>query len=94
MTSTIGYACGRCLVVRKAHYRPDFCGCGARFDRGAPLAMISVSIEADGMAIDIAPSVELFGDWPRDAADEITAAIAEMLDGDEDSARRADGRDT
>lgn len=80
----IGYVCGRCLVVREAHHHPDLCfRCGARFDRGAPLAMIHLDVGANALALDILPSIRWHGAWSATAQDVVADAVDRMFDAQE-----------
>lgn len=74
MPTTIAFCCGRCLDVKRAHYEPDACfACGARFDRGAPLAMLGIEIVVGatvdrvgvGVGVSAAPRerVDFLGEW-------------------------------
>lgn len=76
----VAYACGVCEDVRAAHWRPDFCGrCRARFDLGAPCAIVRLRFEiaaSDG-AIACTPSyaVEAIGPWRDDALERVREAF-------------------
>lgn len=64
----IAVACGTCSTVRGCHFVPDACfGCGARFHRGAPIALVSfdLGIRASGAGVAVSPTLdaEFIGPW-------------------------------
>lgn len=72
----IAVACGTCSTVRRCHFVPDACfGCGARFYRGAPVALVSfdIGLRASGAGVSVSPTLdaEFVGAWSTERRAEI-----------------------
>ena len=91
-TTLVGFGCGRCLTVKPAAYHPDACfDCGARFDRGAALALVRVTVDVGMAGIAIAPDVDFVGEWSVERQVAIVEAVAKLFDEDDDALRPVDG---
>lgn len=73
----ISALCGTCLDSTEAHHSPSACfrGCGARFDRGAPLALVMMEISRDGPAVTPTYEIDFRGTWSLD----MRASVREAL---------------
>jgi hypothetical protein len=77
------FACGRCCAVAEAKHRPHACfRCGARFDRGAPHALVRVDIDVDQLSLEIviAPHIEYRGHWTAGAELLVRDEVEALLD--------------
>ena len=64
----VGYMCGDCADVQRAHYEPTACFvCGARFDREARLALVWCTFRVEGLGVGFDVEPEYRGDWPDSA---------------------------
>lgn len=77
MDEIVAYACP-CGEVRAAHWRPDFCGrCHARFDLGAPVALVLLELDVTTSrgALELSPAyrVEYLGEWDVGARERVGA---------------------
>jgi len=60
----IGAICGACGCEMEATQAPDFCGaCRARFDKGAPLAMVYLDVSIAGVTIEPVTLIDYLGVW-------------------------------
>lgn len=50
--------------METATQAPDFCGaCRARFDKGAPLAMVYLDVSISGLTIEPVTLIDYLGAW-------------------------------
>jgi hypothetical protein len=76
----IATVCGTCGRVHAAHFTPDFCGaCHARFDRGAPIALLRLVLRTSSSqgALELSPGyeAEFRGPWSARIQREVAEAL-------------------
>ncbi len=87
--------CGVCLESKPAHYEPTCCfSCGARFERGAPIALVTIEIGARSSGGQVfierpAHRVVFRGAWTGEFRDLAMIRIAVGEDDDGPDARNA-----
>jgi hypothetical protein len=76
-------ACGYCGDVSRCDATPTACfKCGARFDRDAPLGLLSLDVDVGpDFQIQAVHRVELRGTWDTAVAAEARRALLELADG-------------
>lgn len=72
----VAIICGVCFSVRKCRHRPDFCGCGARFERDR-YAMLEVVVERVGTTFTNWMQTRFVGSWTTRERDALLGDLAE-----------------
>lgn len=73
----VAIACGTCGDVRSAHWCPTACfQCGARYESGAPHALVRVDLEVSMTSLMPRLELDLIGAW----SPEVLALVRETLD--------------
>lgn len=72
----VAIVCGLCLSIRPCRHRPDFCGCGARFERDR-YAMLEVTVERVGTTFTNGMQTRFVGAW---TTQERTALLGDLAE--------------
>lgn len=87
------FVCGTCFDAKPAHYEPTACfSCGARFSRGAPIAVVRLLVPVDGdVPRGAEQRVDFLGRWSFDARSLAMLRIAVGHEDDDTALDAVDG---
>ena len=85
----VAAGCGTCGDLVAASHVPDWCrACRSRFDLGAPVAVVSLHLEAHAGGIRVATRTRFVGEWSVEIRDRVSQALEGVEAGNAPNARK------